>query len=346
MCRTGYGSSLQLEVRSVLVMNGTSAATEAAPRRPSASKPVVSVVTAVDFAYHGGRTVDNLKATMAALAAQDFDGPLEFLLVESSDRVAEVPGEIRDILPSLKILGFPCSTSYELMNAGAAAATADIVAFVDGDCVPAPDWIRRLVEALRAHPDAVAVSGFTLYQGDGFRDRVMGLLSRSYVDPGRPGPTRFFTNNNGGMRRHVWLEHPLPTDAGPYGSRLQTEAIWRAGGRFQFEPRMRLVHDYEGWEMEGDIRRHHGFSTVITRRLDRTMPYAWLVRLGPGAIPLIVAGKTLANWADCLRTAHHYRVRWYELPLAMALSAVLHLMEIPGMIQAFQGRPITRTRYR
>jgi hypothetical protein len=313
---------------------------------PSSSKPVVSVVTAVDYAYHGGRTVDNLKTTLAALAAQDFQGPLEFLLVESSDRAAEVPPHLKQVLPSLKILTFPFSTSYELMNAGARAATADIVAFVDGDCVPDPDWIRHLVGALRAHPEAVGVSGLTFYEGNTFRARVMALLSRSYLDPGRAGPTRFFSNNNGGMRREVWLRHPLPIASGPYASRLQTEAIWRAGGRFEFEPRMRLIHDYEGWGMERDIRRHHGFSTVITRRVDEAMPYAWLVRLGYAGIPIIVAAKTLDNWRDCVRCARHYRVRWYEVPVALALSVVLHLMEIPGMIRAFRGRPITRTRYR
>jgi hypothetical protein len=148
------------------------------------------------------------------------------------------------------------------------------------------------------------------------------------------------------MRREVWLRHPLPDAAGPYASRLQTEAIWRGGGRFRFEPRMRLVHDYEGWGMERDIRCHHGFSTVITRLLDRAIPHAWLVRLGYAGIPLIVAAKTFDSWRDCLRCAHHYRVRWYELPFAMALSVALHLMEIPGMIRAFQGRPITRTGYR
>jgi hypothetical protein len=314
--------------------------------RPPSTKPIVSVVTVVDYAYQDGGTVNNLKATMAALAAQDFAGPLEFLLVESADRAAQAPPELTEILPALKILSVPVATSYELMNAGARAAAADIVAFVDGDCVPAPEWIRHLVDALRAHPHAVGVSGLTLYEGDTFRDRVMGLLSRAYADPGRPGPTRFFCNNNGGMRRDFWLRHPLPPDAGPFASRVQTEAIWRAGGRFIFEPRMRLVHDYEGWDMERDIRRHHGFSTVMTRRVDGAMPYAWLVRLGYAAIPIIVAGKVLDNWADCLRCARRYRVRWYELPLAMALSAALHLWEIPGMIQAFRGRPITRTAYR
>ena len=174
----------------------------------------------------------------------------------------------------------------------------------------------------------------------------MALLSRSYPDPGGRGPTRFFSNNNGGMRRDVWLRFPLPTDAGPYASRLQTEAIWRAGGRFIFEPQMSLVHDYEGWTMERDIRRHHGYATVITRLRDDGIPYAWMVRLGYLAIPLIAAAKTLDNWADCLRCAHHYGVRWYELPIALTLSVWLHLMEISGMIQAFRGRPITRTKYR
>lgn len=343
----GYGSVSWFEIRTNSMMTRPRTAVDTqASEPPTSSKPVVSVVTVVDYAYPGDGTASILKAMMTALAAQDFAGPVEFLLVESSDRVAQVPPELARILPSLKIVSAPFSMSYELMNAGVRAATADIVAFVDGDCVPAPDWIRRLVDAFRADPEAVGVSGLTLYEGDSFQARVMGLLSRSYLDPGRPGPTRFFCNNNGGMRRDVWLRHPLPAAVGPFASRVQTEAIWRAGGRFEFEPRMRLVHDYEGWGQERDIRRHHGFSSVIIRRMDGAIPYAWMVRLGYAGIPIMVAAKTLDNWADCLRCAHHYGVRWYELPVAMALSVVLHLMEIPGMIRAFRGGPLTRTAYR
>ncbi len=316
----------------------------ATPQTPT--KPVVSVITAIDFAYQGDRSADDVRATMAALAAQDFDGPLEFLLSESTDRVARLPPDLATILPSLRILSYPVGSSYELMNAAAQEASADIVAFIDGDCAPCPEWIRCLVETLRENPDVVGVSGRTLYAGRTRWERMMALLSRSFVDPGRFGPTRFFSNNNGGMRRDVWLQHPLPTHAGPYGSRLQTEAIRRASGRFLFQPHMRLVHDYEGWRMERDIRRHHGFSTVVTRLLDPKMPQAWLVRLGYLSIPIIVAAKTLDNWADCIRCAPQYGVRWREVPLAMALSVLLHLMEIPGMVQAFRGRPLARTAYR
>jgi len=243
-------------------------------------------------------------------------------------------------------LSFPDTESYALMNAGARAAAADIVAFVDGDGTPEPDWLRHLVDTLRAHPEISGVTGLTTYATTSFRDRIMALLSRSYVHPGREGRTRYFSNNNGGMRREVWLHHPLPTNAGPYASRLQTEAIQRAGGRFFFQPRMRLVHDYEGWAMERDLRVHHGFSTLMTRRIDPAMPHAWLVRPGIAAIPILVAAKTLSSWADCLRCARAYGVRWSEIPVAMVLSVVLHLVEIRGMVQAFRDQPITRTRYR
>jgi hypothetical protein len=108
---------------------------------------------------------------------------------------------------------------------------------------------------------------------------------------------------------------------------------------------MRVIHDYEGWRMELDIRRNHGYSSVITRLLDPAIPHAWLVRLGYLGIPLIVAGKTFNNWRDCLRCARYYGVRWYEIPFALALSAGLHLLEIPEMVQAFRGGTLT-TAYR
>lgn len=144
-----------------------------------------------------------------------------------------------------------------------------------------------------------------------------GAASRSYLDPGRTGPTRFISNNNAAFRRSAFLTHPLPTASGPFASRRQSEAILRAGGRLLFEPGMRVVHAFEGWAMEGDIRRNVGYGTIITRLCDRSLPYAWLTRLGSASIPIFAAAKTLDSWGDCIRCARHYGVRWYELPFAL-----------------------------
>ena len=199
---------------------------------------------------------------------------------------------------------------------------------------------------MRKNPDAVAVSGRTEYPGNRLSHRLLALLSRSYLDPGRAAGTRFISNNNMGFRREAFLACPLPTDAGPFASRIQSEAILRGGGELLFEPRMRVIHDFEGWPMEADIRRNIGYGTVATRLRDRLQPYAWLTHLGYASIPLFAAGKTLSAFWVCIRCARHYRVRWYELPAALFVAVIVNIMEIPGMVTAFRGKQIRRTAYR
>ena len=310
------------------------------------SNPAVSVLIVSDYAGGEAKSWNDLKAALAAFARQDFDEPVEFLVCERADIVRQMPLDIITLLPSLKIVSSTAASSYELKNEGVRAASADIVGVIDADCIPAPDWLQHLMNVMRKHPDVVAVSGRTEYPGNRLVDRLLALLSRAYLDPGRAATTRFLSNNNMGFRRSAFLACPLPTDAGPFASRLQSEAILRSGGELLFEPRMRVTHDFEGWPMEADIRRNIGYGTIVTRLRDQWLPYAWLTRLGYASIPLFAVGKTLDCFWDCIRCARHYRVRWYELPAAFCLAVVVHLMEIPGMISAFRGKQIRHTAYR
>jgi hypothetical protein len=171
-------------------------------------------------------------------------------------------------------------------------------------------------------------------------------LSRSYLDPGRRGLTRFISGNAACFRRDVYRQHPLPEGLGAFASRIQSEAFLRDGATLLFNPELVVVHDFEGWPMERDIRRNHGYSTIITRLVDDRLPYARLVGAGILAIPLIVAGKTLDSVRDCLRCFRYYNVKTYELPLALALTVVTHVLEIPGMLAAYRGQTIGETAYR
>ena len=308
--------------------------------------PAVSVVIVSDYAGGETKAWDDLRATLAALARQHFEGPTEFLLSESAGITQQIPSDLMTTLPSLKVVLSSASSSYALKNEGVRAASAEIVAILDADCIPGPDWLRHLMDAMRDHPNVVAVSGRTVYTGGSLTERVLALLARSYLDPGCTGRTRFISNNNAGFRRSVFLTHPLPTDAGPFAARLQSEAILRSGGQLLFEPRMRVVHGFAEWAMERDIRRNIGYGTITTRLRDRALPYAWLARLGSASIPLFAVAKTLDSWLDCVRCGRHYGVRWYELPVAFCLAVVVHVMEIRGMISAFQGQEITETAYR
>lgn len=306
----------------------------------------LSVIVVSDYAAGGEKSWVDLRRALRAWVHQEGVPAEEFMLVESSRFKGQIPSDVLAMVPNMTILYIDAESSYELKNRAVEAATGDWLAIVDADCIPQRSWLRVLRAAIAEHPDLAAVSAKTMYPGRSRMERVLGLLSRSYLDPGRRGPTRFISGNAACFRREVYRRHPLPVGFGAFSSRIQSEAFLRDHATLLFDPDLVVVHDFEGWPMECDIRRNHGYSTVITRLSDDRLPYAGLVRAGVIAIPLIVAGKILDSVRDCLRCFRHYNVKWYELPLASALTVVTHLLEIPGMLAAYRNQTLKATAYR
>src|SRR5206468_1308855 len=144
------------------------------------------------------------------------------------------------------------------------------------------------VQTLRAYPDAAVVSGRTEYPRNTFAGRAMGLLERAYVEATGTGTTTHITNHGAGFRRAIYLQHPLPTEAGVFASREQSEDMLRAGHRLIFEPRMRVVHDFD----DGFDREHRsglGYGSILIRRRNPALPGAWAARLGYVSIPMFLA---------------------------------------------------------
>jgi hypothetical protein len=306
----------------------------------------VSVIIVSDYAAGGAQAWDDIRKAAAALARQDFDEPVEFLLVESERFRSQLPPELTAALGEFKVHFVPEYDSYSLKNEAVRLASGGFVAILDADCIPEPSWLRRLVAMLRAHPLAAAVSGKTVYPGAGFSSRVCGLLARSYLDPGHAGGTRFIAINNCAFRRVAYQAHPLPTGIGTFSSRIQSEALYREGWELLFDSEVHVTHDFEGWAMEADVRRNAGHGTVATRLRETTLPWARLIRLGRVSIPLVLAGKVFNSWGDCWRCGRAYGIRWFQLPAALLVSIAVHALEVPGMWQAYQGRTLERSFFR
>src|SRR5262249_44874201 len=148
------------------------------------------------------------------------------------------PPDLVALGATLRVLRDPAASSCELLNRAVATASAELVALLDGDCVPAPGWLAAGVDCLRSHPEAVAVSGRTASPDRGLSHRVLGVLSRSFLDPGGPGETRFISNNNALVRGAALRAYPLGALPRALAARMRTEAIRMAGGSLRFEPRM------------------------------------------------------------------------------------------------------------
>ena len=313
-------------------------------------KPRLTIVFVGDYGGGTDKGWQDLRKSLCGMRAEleriGQPDDIEMLLVEEHRTLAAAATALGKTLENVTFVGTDATCSYGMKNAGVAAAAADWVVLIDGDCTPQPGWLAAVLRATDRHPEAAAISGRTLYEGRTLDERISALLARAYLDVVREGPTRFVSNNNAVWRKSWFRRFPMPTGLGAFSSRLQSEQMLRAGAEFRFDPAIVVIHEFEGDAMEADIRRNAGYGTVISRLSDPQMPHARLVRLGPAAIPLIVAGKTWLACGDVLRCGQAYDVPWWALPRAFAAALRGGLQEIPGMLRAYRGQGVGQTAYR
>ena len=120
----------------------------------------------------------------------------------------------------------------------------------------------------------------------------------------------------------------------------------RDGGRFLFQPSMIVIHEFEGWSMERDIRCHIGWATIRIRQINPDLRFSWLLQLGLFSIPLFYGGRVLESWGTCFRVGRQYGFRLTDFPLALILSLWIHFLEIKGMLLAFRHKRVVETKYR
>jgi hypothetical protein len=301
------------------------------------AEPNVSVVIVTDFAAGQDRGFAYLKRVLEGVARQNYDQPVEHIFAESTEIVARMPPDLLAILPGLRVVTVEGHAACELKNKAVEAARGELVAMLDGDTSPAPDWLRRMVATVRAHPEAAVVSGKTVYRGTSLFTRTMAALTRAYVDVGQMGITRHISDNNMCFKRSSLIAHPFPTGVGLFLSKVQAEAIRRDGGQLYFEPAAVAEHEHDGWATEKFVRRGMGYGVIKARLVDPKVPYAWMARLGYLSIPMFIGARIAHGWWYCLRRGRDYGVAWYELPLSLAIIAVVCLFEAGGMAQALRG---------
>ena len=150
---------------------------------------------------------------------------------------------------------------------GASLAAADVLLFTDDDCRPAPDWVRRLADAVEREPDAMVggavVNGLThnIYAD------VSQHLASFLVEHARKsaeGEVSYFTGNNIGCARRAF-DAVGGFDEGLFGAADDREfgLRWRATGRpLRHVPEAVVAH-YHDMTLEGFWRQHVHYGRGI-----------------------------------------------------------------------------------
>jgi hypothetical protein len=180
-------------------------------------------------------------------------------------------------------------------NTGLAAASTELVAFLDSDCVPAPGWLDRLLPhfadpavgavAPRIVPHQAGTSWLARYEG---ASSTLDMGARPSIV--RPGARVSYVPGAALVVRR------LAAGAGFADSMFvgeDVDFIWRlsaAGWRVRYEPSATMGHDHRVT-----------FRAWFARRADYGTSAAALEQLHPGAVrPLYASWWTIGAWTAAL----------------------------------------------
>lgn len=121
-----------------------------------------------------------IRAVVDALAAQTFDGPLEFLLIDggSSDGTRVVLDELAAHDPRFRVLDNPARHIPSALNLGLRHARGEFIARMDAHTLYPHDYLAQGVARL-LRGDAAWVTGPALAYGDGTWSRRIALALRT-----------------------------------------------------------------------------------------------------------------------------------------------------------------------
>jgi hypothetical protein len=237
------------------------------------STKVSVVINTLDRADQLERTLESLdQLRYPAFEAVVVHGPCR-------DRTPEV---LARFAARIRVAACPEANLAMSRNIGLGVARGEVVAFLDDDAIPEPDWLDRLVPAFD-DPSVGAAGGF-IRDRDGLRFQHQAIIAdrlgeaQSFPElPSDPGPGRYFspTGTNVAIRR---------------------DALLRIGGfdeeyaYFLDETDVNLRLTDAGWWLVSvpDAEVHHKFAASNLRRTDRV----------PRSLHLIARSKSYFCWVN------------------------------------------------
>ena len=227
-----------IPVRSAAQGGLSRAAARPGPPAPRLARQPVSTAVAAPLPELPGVSVlvpardeaASLPEALRALAAQDYDGPMEVIVADGSDGPATAEAACA-ALPGVRVVANPARIAAAGVNRALAAARHPVAVRCDARCVLPPDYVRRAVAALGC-TGAANVGGRLEPVGDTPFERAVALAMSSRLGSGGP---RYRT---GGA--------PGPVDTVPLGA-FRREALEAAGG---FDATLARNEDYElNWRL-------------------------------------------------------------------------------------------------
>ena len=294
-----------------------------------AAAPAISIV--VETANTRPGEYRDVVATLAALTAQALPrDAYEILVVVNPDVHPTLAADVAAAAPHVRIIEARGSHFFPQKNVGAQHARADIVGFVDSDCMPGPHWASSVLEAFTRDDAAMAAVQGPLTMEEGVLATAFRIRNFSHQQGGSERRVPSLAVCNCAMRRSDLVAEPF--EAIPYfhGAEVRKVARLTQQGRYVLlVPGASCQHRFEPATLRYFLTRsvYWGYCFLELRRdAPASVPHArFFQRLGPLAPFALAPAKAVL---DIRRLVEHRKHLDLNAPRLLACSAALVLSAI------------------
>lgn len=274
------------------------------------SLPSVNIIIPV---LNGERT---LGLCLEAITRQTYGG--EIIPVVINDGSADRTSEIALSFKNIHLIEQENRGRSAARNRGIIESNAEILAFTDADCVPAPDWLKMLVKRLTEKDKHRGIVGGSIVLPE--RSNIWQLLDHQAwahsIGPGTAGgPTLFGSTANMCMFRTTFEQ------VGGFDHRLQGSEdsdlafrLYKAGYENYFEPGAVVEHHHGRSNFISFVKQRYNYGRWTIQSILKHKPlppYSWifpcnrlaLASLWPVYTLLATAFTFKRNWRSDKRVA-------------------------------------------
>lgn len=252
-----------------------------------------------------------LALVLADLAAQNYAGAIEIVVVEETDSPLPPPA-VRYLPHPLKNLGIAYARNLAL-----AAASHTLIVYVDDDCRMAPDWLEKLLAPFADAAVLGVQGGVTVPQESnavGWAETLLGFpgggLARIHAATGQWQPTIEVSTLNAAYRKEaVEAAGGFSMQARLGGEDYLLAKRVAAQGKLLFVPEAGVTHLPRG-------------------RLPAI--WHWFVRRGMAEVALLRAGLAPAGYRTHILRASFMLKLLALLPVALLLGCPWLLLLLPA----------------
>jgi glycosyltransferase involved in cell wall biosynthesis len=308
------------------------------------AQPTVAVV--IETVNEETEPTINLPTVLDGLSRQSYPRELTETLVVVQPDNHELLERLRSDHPHVRVVLCEDPNYYPMKTAGARAATADIVACLDSDCLPVPGWVESFVDEIVAGADLVA--GKTRYPEGSPFGLTFGVLNFGYIFADAEGRASGFLPNNFAVRRDLLERHPFDPRARRSGAaHLLGHRLRQLGYKLVYQPRMRVTHSSYSPAIELQMRVKSGFDCVNLADWDESgaLEEGQLIKRSPLALALVFARRVVFDVRNLLTNRRDLDIAVWQLPWFFLISPAIRALEMGAALLTIARPDYLRKKY-